>query len=116
MQLTQTLEELLDLFGAKIIRIEYGVSFEVRTHKMLPSSVTAIAQTIDSTGSIELDIFSMSPSNYSEFTYTYTFKDDAKEPLRALLFLASEKERYVAFCKHTDDEIEQELDSSQKEV
>lgn len=114
MQLNESLEELLKMFNASIIDSDKS-SFIVESSKFLPESINKIAkgvyitvstlpqQSLGKTAPQDLDI--------DQTSYRYEFKNNAKEALRALLFLATEKERYNKFCEAFDKEVEQELDS-----
>ena len=44
---------------------------------------------------------------------TYDMKPGSQNALRALLFLATEKERYQKFCKSIDEEITEELGTNE---
>ena len=117
MQLTETLEELLDLFNAKIHAIGPDY-FKVHAHKALPQSVDKIAKEVNmSISTMPVHILGKTDVQdlvKGEVSYEYEFNDDAKEALRALLFLATEKERYEKFCEAFDVEVEEELDSKQE--
>lgn len=117
MQLTETLDELLDLFHARICAL--GPDY-IRIHSMkqLPETVNKIAEEVSVSmsstpiftkgGYGAVEIMSGTPS------YEYRFNNDAREALRALLFLATEKERYDKFCKSIDTEIEEELSDTEE--
>lgn len=113
MQLTETLEDLLKLFYAKITAYSDS-EFIVESDKALPDTVQGVASNIEitmSTTPMKLLGETTVQELVGQVNYEYTFKTDAKEALRALLFLATEKERYDEFCEAFDKEVEQELDS-----
>ena len=119
MRLEQTLDELLELYGAYMI-MSTPSNFTVSTQKALPDTVQKIAISINmdrpvtpitATSGRPISIAEVGPTSY-----TYEFPDSAREALRALLFLATEKERYNKFCKSIDNEITEELGSSEEQV
>ena len=117
MQLTETLEELLGLFGAKIVHYSKD-DFVVSTNKALPQSVMPLingySTSIDAPAVQILGKFDVEEFTQGKVTHEYEFDNDKKEALRALLFLATEKERYDKFCEAFDQEVEEELDSQEQ--
>lgn len=111
--LTQTLEGLLLLYRARITS-ESDTEFEVVCHGSLPNTVQSLCLSINvSMPSYLIDAINEERTQYLHATSEYTFPIEAKEGLRALLFLASEKRRYEAFCNSIDEEITQELGTSE---
>lgn len=109
MQLTQTLEELLQMFGAHIIHYN-NIEYCVTTSKPLPLEVSNLATNLDMSTTINpIKVL-------GKITYDYTFAADSREAIRALLFLATEKERYEKFCKSIDEEITEELGTPDTQV
>jgi len=115
MQLTETLEELLQLFDARIISKDH-FSFIILVNKALPSSVIPLIHSISSQLPIPLNLTGrVTPIEYSlPPTAEYEFKNESEQALRALLFLATEKERYDKFCKSIDNEIREELGTQEE--
>lgn len=118
MQLTQTLEELLDLYGAKIY-FNNDNSFVVTSPRALPDTVNKIAKEF-SISFYFIPYYGMDrghsalSESFVEKKITYEFAQDTHQALRALIFLATEKERYNKFSQSIDTEIEQQL--SDKEI
>lgn len=117
MQLNESLEELLSIFNATIIDSDKN-NFVVESSKSLPESINKIAKEVNIAVSTmpQYSLGKTAPQDLSiigQTSYRYEFRNNAKEALRALLFLATEKERYNKFCEAFDNEVEQELDSKQ---
>lgn len=111
MQLKETLDELLYMFGAHVIKYDSS-EFTVTTSKALPIDLNKIATSYN----IEVPYTPVITSNgtimrdaQERATYTYVFPAESKEAIRTLLFLASEKQRYEAFCESIDNEVTEEL-------
>lgn len=119
MQLTQTLEELLQMFGAHIIHFN-TVEYCVTVNKSLPPEVAKLALNVNMSVPMQaVDILGktqVAEQMFGTATYDYTFAADSKEAVRALLFLATEKERYDKFCKSIDSEITEELGTPDTQV
>lgn len=116
MQLTETLEDLLKLFNAKITAYSDS-EFIVESDKALPDTVHSVATNVEITMStMPMKILAKTAVQdlVGEVNYEYVFNDDAKEALRALLFLATEKKRYEKFCEAFDEEVKEELSDNNK--
>jgi hypothetical protein len=111
MQLTDSLEHYLRLFHATITYSSKD-EFTVEGDKPLPDSVSKIAKNVNiSVSTMPIHVLGKDAIEdlVGEVNYEYVFADDAREALRALLFLATEKERYDKFCEAFDEEVEEEL-------
>jgi len=119
MQLTETLEELLELFGARITA-KSPIDYTVNSTKGLPERIAGIviSTNIEIPYAPQQILGKLTPEHFTtgSASYTYVFPSGSEAALRALLFLATEKERYEKFCKSIDDEITEELGISEKSV
>ena len=115
MQLNESLEELLNIYGARIISENSNTFYVMQgENKPFPDEVKKIALSINmSHGSYAIPI--LGRFEVEEFetlnppTVEYEFDLNHKQALRALLFLDCEKERYQEFCKLFDEDIDEEL-------
>lgn len=113
MKLTETLEELLEMFGARMVSESADGSYSITSHKGLPYSATRLISAMSMSAAAITALGKPQVIDYDHQDISYDMKPGSQEALRALLFLATEKERYQKFCKSIDEEIIEELDTNE---
>lgn len=112
--LTHTLEELLEMHGARITSKDVDGYYRVEKtdgSKPFPEDINPLVNSISVDKPMPIHTFSgkIIADSPTPAVISVEFKPDSEEALRALLFISSEKERYKKFCKDIDKDIEQEL-------
>jgi hypothetical protein len=117
LEIEETLDELLEFHGARMHSIS-PTEILIHTHTALPESVQSLAIRVDVTvPSMPINILGSSkPVEMQTLSadYEYTFSSDHYKVLKGLLYLASEKQRFEAFSRSIDTEIEEELGKKQQ--